>query len=250
MKNTLIILMLIVQNYWTIAQSTIEQDIDVAKNQRIILEFDEASIVHVSEWDEQYIHLSATVSINDDTQNEAYKVHLDSDNDLIVLSGLIQDKEKIPQVIRIKKGDEVFTFQTDDWDDPSIKDFYKQHGDKGIQWKSHGLMWHIDITINVPKNKTVTINSKHGIIELANLSGEIQANSIHGGIDLTINENARSEIDARTKWGTIYSNIKLNINENLSSDNEWNHIVGATSGNQPKSSFNLESKHANIYLRY
>ena len=250
MKNILIIMIAVAQNYWAMAQSKIEKDFEVADNQKIVLEFDEASIINVSEWDEKHIRIHATVSINDNTQNEAYKINSDSERGQVAIRGSIQNKESLPQVIRIKKGDEIFTFQTDDWEDPVIKDFYRQHGDEGIQWKSYGISWDVQISLLVPKKKEIIVNSKHGIIELENLSGKVHASSKHGGIDLTVNENTGSEIDVKTRWGTIYSNLNLDINDQLSTNRDWNHVVGVTSGRKDGSQFNLESRHANIYLRY
>jgi len=250
MKLILIIMIAIAQNSWAVAQSNIEMDIDITENQKIVLEFDEANIVRVTEWDKQYIQLEAKVNINDNTQNDAFQINSNSEKGRVILTGYIQDKENLPQVIRIKKGDQVFTFQTDDWDDPLIQDFYRDHGRDGIQWKSHGISWDIELQLKVPQNKDLEIVSKHGVIELNDLSGSIQANSMHGGIDVTFAKSKGGEIDAKTKWGTIYSNLDLKIDKNRSSYNDWNHIVGRHPGSTVSSTYDLESKHANIYLRY
>lgn len=55
------------------------------------------------------------------------------------------------------------------------------------------------------------ISSKYGIIELGNMLGKVEANSTHGGIDITVNEKMHGELDAKTKWSTIYSNINMKI---------------------------------------
>jgi len=102
--------------------------------------------------------------------------------------------------------------------------------------------------IKIFHNSNVTVSSKFGIIELDNLSGNVEANSIHGGIDLSVNSSLKSKLIAKTKWGNIYSNLDLNIDKESSSNRDWNHIVASIHGGNTKS-IKLESRHANIYLR-
>lgn len=247
MKN-LYILILIFSGSISYAQSVLTERYEVSGKQVIQLQFDDASIIKVEGWNETYISIEASVSINDNTQNDAYTFEETSVNGAKKITGFLKDKEKLPRVIRIKIGEEIFTFNTDDWNSPEIHQFYKDHGEDGISWKSHGISWDIYLTIRLPKQNDVVISSKHGIIELDNLSGNIEANSIHGGVDLVVNSGMKSKINAITKWGNIYSNVDLNIDKESSSDKKWNHIVASINGGNGNS-IKLESKHANIYLR-
>lgn len=247
MKN-LFILTLIFSGGISYAQSVITERYETSENQVIQLEFDDANIIKVEGWNENYISIEASISINDNTQNDAYTIEETSLKGAIKITGYLKDKEKLPQVIRIKKGDEIFTFNTDDRNSPEIQRFYQDHGEDGISWKSHGVSWDINLTVKLPRHNDIIITSKHGIIELHNISGNIEANSIHGGIDLTLNSNMKSKLNAMTKWGNIYSNVDLDIDIESSSNKEWNHIVANFNGGNGNS-LTLESKHANIYLR-
>jgi hypothetical protein len=248
MKYFSIIVILFVSYIHCFAQSEISRQYQHRSNQPLSLDFDEASIVNVSGWDEDYISVQAIVVINDNLQNDNYEIEDINENGQHLIRGSIKDKERIPRVIRIKKGDEIFTFQTDDWDSPEILDFYAKHGADGIQWKSQGISWDIKINVKVPKDTDLKIESKHGIIELTDFSSDVMASSTHGGIDLTVDAAENAKIDAKTQWGTIYSNVKMNIDEALSSDDQWNHIVAnVNDGTDHK--ITLESRHANIYLR-
>ena len=247
MKN-LYILILIFSGSISYAQSVLTEQFEVSGNQAIQLQFDDASIIKVEGWNENYISIEASISINNNTQNDAYVFEETSENEVKKITGYLKDKEKLPRVIRIKKGGEIFTFNTDDWNSPEIQQFYVDQGEDGISWKSHGISWDIYLTIRVPKQHDIIISSKHGIIELNNLSGDIEANSIHGGVDLAVDSGMKSKINAMTKWGNIYSNVDINIDIKSSSDNKWNHIVASINGGNGNS-IKLESKHANIYLR-
>lgn len=247
MKQYVIVLILSIWGGFAIAQKQITQRFEVAKSDNISLRFDEANVVRVEGWDQAHIEIVADVSINDGTQDEAYKIEGEKNGNTFQINGLLKDKSELPQVIRIKKGDQVYTFHTDDWDSPEIKQFYEEHGREGISWKSHGISWDVHITIKVPNKSTLNVTSRHGVVELVGLSGNVEANSTHGGIDLTIDRAMRGTLSAKTRWGNIYSNVDLDIDPS-SSNRDWNHVVASVNGGS-SASFELESKHANIYLR-
>lgn len=247
MKN-IYIFVLILSGSISYAQTNLAERYDVSTNQTIHLEFDDATIVNIQGWQENYVSIEASISINGNTQNDKYIISESVNNGNKIITGMLKDKNQIPRVISIKKGDELFTFQTDDWNAPEIQKFYDEHGEDGISWKSQGISWEIKLLIKVPRTNDLAINSKHGMIELVNLTGKVEANSIHGGIDLSVNSSLKCQLDAKTKWGDIYSNLDMNIDRNSSSNRDWNHIVATINGGS-KQSITLESKHANIYLR-
>lgn len=248
MLRFIILITLVVASQHAICQSSVSERIEMNGGKQATLQFDEASIVHVTGWQESYILVEASVSINNNLNNEAYQVESTSDGAAKKITGFIKDKKSLPRMIRIKKGDEIFSFNTNDWDNPEIQRFYEEHGREGIQWSSQGVNWEIDVNVKIPNNLNATISSKHGVIELENVYGEISATSTHGGIDVTFNKQMKSELNAKTKWGSIYSNLDLAIDKDQSSNRDWNHVVASYNGGSG-STITLESKHANIYLR-
>jgi hypothetical protein len=230
------------------AQTEITKRYEVSGNQAIQFQFDDASIINITGWQENYISIDASISINNNQQNEAYQFEESMINGEKQIVGYLNDKKNLPRVIQIKKGDELFTFNTDDWNSPEILKFYEEHGEEGISWKSYGISWVINLKIKIPQNSNVTVSSKHGIIELENILGKVDANSIHGGIDLSVNEKSKCSLNAKTKWGTIYSNLNLKVDKELSSSRDWNNVIASINGGSGPS-IKLESRHANIYLR-
>jgi hypothetical protein len=248
MKKIYVFVLLLASFGWCFAQTNVSKRYDIKSTQQIKLKFDDANIINIAGWNEDYISIVASVRINNNQHNDAFQFEENTGNGTKSITGFIKDKNRLPKVISIKKGDEIFTFNTDDWDSPEIQKFYSEHGKEGIEWTSHGISRDINLTIKLPQRSDVMITSKHGIIELENMLGKVEANSTHGGIDVFVNDNMHGELDAKTKWGTIYSNIDLKIDKELSSNKDWNIII-ATINSGDGAPIKLESRHANIYLR-
>lgn len=248
MKKIYLFVLLLASFNWCFAQTKVSKRYEVKSTQQIKLQFDDANIINIVGWNENYISIDASVRINNNRHNDAFQFEENADSSSKSITGFIKDKNRLPKVISIKKGDEIFTFNTDDWDSPEIQKFYSEHGKEGIEWTSHGISREINLIIKLPQRSDVMITSKHGIIELENMLGKVEANSTHGGIDVTVNENMHGELDAKTKWGTIYSNIDLKIDKDLSSNKDWNNIIASINSGDG-APIKLESRHANIYLR-
>lgn len=130
--KSIYIFILILSGSISYAQTKIEKRYEVSDNQSIQLEFDDANVVTVIGWQENYILVHGSISINNNTQNNAYTAEETTSNGNKNITGFVKNKEQLPKVIRIKKGDEIFTFSTDDWDSPEILKFYEEHGEDGI----------------------------------------------------------------------------------------------------------------------
>lgn len=248
MKKIFIFLSLMFSLCLCFAQTQITKLYEVNTNQKIKLQCDDANLINVIGWNENHISIIANVKINNNQQNDAFLFEENTDGNIKSITGFIKDKKSLPKVISIKKGDEIFTFNTDDWESPEIKNFYKKYGKEGIEWTSYGISREIDLIFKLPQQSDFQVTSKYGIIEIENISGEVAANSTHGGIDLTIDTNIKAKLTAKTKWGTIYSDIHMKIDKELSSNKDWNTVIANINGGNG-ASFKLESRHANIYLR-
>ncbi len=248
MKKIFIFMIFLASVSLCFAQTKVSKRYEVNINQQIKLQFDDANIINIVGWEENHISIVARVSINNNQQNDAFQFEESTDNGTKSIAGFIKDKGTLPKVIRIKKGDEIFTFDTDDWNSPEIQEFYSTHGKEGIEWTSHGLSREINLIIKLPQRSDLMITSKHGIIELENMLGKVEANSVHGGIDLTVDEKMKGKLNVKTKWGNIYSNVNLEIDKEQSSDRDWNKLTATINGGNG-SSISLESRHANVYLR-
>jgi hypothetical protein len=229
-----------------IAQSTLQETIEVNKNQKVNITISDANLINVSGWDENHILVKATVRINNGKNDDSYKINTENKNGEVYIEGFIQEKSQLPRIIQIKKGDQVYSFNTDDMNSPDIQKFYEEQGHDGIQWTSHGVMWDIQYEISIPQHVQLNINSKFGLIDIENFNGSIQANSKHGGVDLAVNTSSKMDFNLRSDWGEIFTDLDLRFDKNGSKN--WTQISCDLNGGGGTLA-SLESKHGNIYLR-
>lgn len=246
MKKMIIGLYLILCNLVVFSQTEISRQVDVNKGQEVSIECSDANLINVSGWEENYISLQARVSINNGNNDDAYSIDITHEKGSLLIAGSIMDKDELPIMIQIKKGDQIYSFNTSDMNSPEIQQFYKDQGREGVQWVSHGVMWHIEYEIMVPQSINLNITSKHGLIEINNFGGPVLANSKHGGVDMAISPNAKSEFNLKSDWGEVFTNITLEYNE-IKPGNITEISCEMNGGGGPL--VVLESKHGNIYLR-
>jgi hypothetical protein len=230
----------------TFAQSTLQENIEVKRNQKVNITINDANLINVSGWNENHILVKATVRINNGKNDDSYKIETEKRNGEVFIEGFIKDKNQLPRIIQIKKGDQIYSFNTDDMNSPEIQKFYEEQGSDGIQWTSHGVMWDIQYEISIPQHIQLIIESKFGLIDIENFNGNIQANSKHGGVDLAVSASRKIDFNLKSDWGEIFTDLDLRFDKNESKN--WTHISCNLNGGGGTLA-SLESKHGNIYLR-
>ena len=228
------------------AQTSLLETNYVKNNQKVNIEINDANLINVSGWNESYISIKALIQINNGENDESYKIETQNKSGEVYIEGFIQDKDQLPRIIQIKKGDQIYSFNTDDLSSPEIQKFYDEQGKDGIQWTSHGVMWDIQYEISVPQHIQLSINSKFGLIDIENFNGSIQANSKHGGVDLAVNSSRKMDFNLKSDWGEILTDLNLNFNK--TEFKKWTEITCDLNGGGGTMAI-LESKHGNIYLR-
>lgn len=250
MTRIVLMFLLVTVSWQVFSQTILAERIEVKSGQKVIIDFAYANEVNVRGWDNNYISIEAKVLINMGKNDDSYIIKVGDSGGEKTITGFIKDKDNLPQMIQIKKGGQIYYFETGDWDNPKIKQFYEENGRNGIDWMSHGVAWEIDVEIKVPKDIDLKVISKHGIIDIENFPGAVKANSKHGGVDITIPGNSRNKFNLRTQWGEIYTNLDFNFSEKTfsSKSSSWNKVV-CTLDNGSGALIDLESKHGNLYLR-
>ena len=225
-------------------------DFPLSGGQSIKLDFRDANIIDVRGWDQEFVRVEPRVKINLGQNDDAYKVTSELSGGQLYIQGFIEGKEDLPEIIQIKKDDQLYHFMTDDWNSPEIQKFYEEQGEAGVQWVTHGVAWEIDLTISVPKELELLITSRHGLIDVEGFEGTLTADSRHGGVDVALTANASHRINLSTKWGEIFSNLDLQFETRQfpQKGSDWN-VVKAHVNSQEGSLFTLKSRHGNIYLR-
>lgn len=227
-------------------QSSINKSIEVKKGQGVHVSIDDAQLINVRSWNENYMEITASIQINNGKNNDSYTMEVYEKAGRVHVDGIIRNKDKLPKMIQMKKGDQVYSFNTDDSKSPEIMKFYEEYGREGILWTSHGVMWEINYEIKIPSSVELNINSKFAMIDIENYEGNVQANSKHGGVDYALDSNKKMDFNLKSDWGEIFTNLDLNFNTGHKRD-EREVTCSLNGGGGPLAI--LESKHGNIYLR-
>ena len=227
-------------------QATIQKTIELDKNQKVALLINDANLINIRGWNEDYMEITAMVDINNNMNNDSYQLEVNEKTGTVYIEGFIQEKDKLPRIMRIKKADQVYSFNTNDSKSPEILKFYEEHGREGIQWTSHGVMWEIKYEIKIPNHTELKIESKFAMIDIDGFEGNLYANSKHGGVDFAVESTRSMDFNLKSDWGEIFTNLNLVFDSGKNQDNK--EVTCSLNGGGGKIA-ELESKHGNIYLR-
>jgi len=250
MKKNLLLLCIFLIARLLQAQSVVEKENDVKPGQAINLNFEFANLVNVRGWDQNKIKVSAKILINMGQNDDSYLLESKITNDEIRITGYIKDKDKLPQMITLRRDGQTYYFDGESWDSPELQKFYKEHGREGNEWMSHGVAWEIEIDIMVPRNAKLLVTSKYAMIDIEEFSGSVKAVSKHGGVDLAVPDNSTNSFNLLTQWGVIYTNLDFAYRKKSIGDkpSSWTSVESTLNGGKG-ARIDLESKHGNLYLR-
>ena len=246
MKTHILILLFVFVTVQVLSQSDIQKTVELKKGQKVVLSIDDANLINIRGWDEDHIEIIATVLINNGNNDDSYQIEADERSGIMYIRGFIDDKEKLPRMIQIKKSGQVYSFNTDNSKGPEITKFYEEHGRDGIEWTSHGVMWDINYEIKIPHKTDLAIDSRFAMIDIDNFGGNIQASSKHGGVDIEVESSGKIDFNLKSDWGEIFTNLNLKFDSGLNKDNK--EITCSLNGGGSLFA-ELESKHGNIYIR-
>lgn len=188
MKNTVIFVLCLI--FIPVhAQKIIEKHMNFAQKEAVVLHIQIADSIVVHTWDKQEVFAKASVNVNDNKDNDAYKTEFDESGSTITVNAKFEEN--------------FFT-------------------GKSNSLKSH-IFWEVYIPEKVNFSvKTIdgnlTISGKTGDIDAKTISGNIvitgsstkmDANSISGFIDMSVASDVKADLEFKTISGTIYSNQEM-----------------------------------------
>lgn len=249
MKRNIITLFLIVGVNLVSAQSRTEKQVNILQGQTASFQIDYANLINIRGWDKSYIEIRSDVLINMGKNDDAWNIKTEDTDKGKKITGYIREREKLPEMITIKKNGQTYYFDRDASRGSALQKFYDEHGRGGYEWMSHGVAWEIEIEIMIPKNIILDITSKHGLIDIEDFTGEIVADSKHGGIDIAMPASSANRFDLNSRWGEIYTNLDFKYEKRSFPDGEkWNTVISSLNGGNGDL-IKLQSKHGNLYLR-
>ncbi len=222
------------------AQQTITKTYPLKAGQDLELSFDYPRVVKVSTWDKAEVSITASISINNGENNDAFQLVETTSGNTLTIKSIIKDLDKLPKRYTvIHEGKKtVYT---------SKEDFKSMTVDlKGARSYSEGVEMEITIEVKVPQSQLSTfVKAKYGIVELLNYNAPIKVDATYGGIDASVNESSTGKLSATTHYGQIYSNLSLNITDKEEKD--FYTSITTALGKGP--AYSLKSTYGNLYLR-
>lgn len=232
MKKIIISIILLFISSIAFNQTIVEKTVKVKSQKSVNLDFDFADEIKISGWDKNEIYVKAIVSINDNEDNDAFKMEsIENSSSISFISDIENMKEISKNRVTVRKS---------------------KDGERTITYNDG---WHIDMDIYfevfVPKNMKIDVQTISGDIILTHALGELEIETISGFIDLSIDKNAKASIKTSTISGGVYSDHDIEI-KRKSRDRKYHLIIGRSPNfdlNNGGRSINLETISGDIYIR-
>jgi hypothetical protein len=230
----------------TEAQTPVKKSIPWKVGQKLVMDFDHPDM-KIHTWDKNEVSIGGTVSINRGENDNAFDIIVEESAGQVKISSILKDKEKIPQRIVIKKGDEEFYFKANSYNDPEVQKFLEQNGHE-YSYMSNGIIRDIELEIFVPKGTETVLNLKYGTVEVTKFDAPLTIDAKYGKIDASITPQSLGELTARARHGEILTNLDIKFDQEpfTGKKDSWT-IITAKPGKGPY--YRFESKYGNVYLR-
>jgi len=175
MKTLCIVILLGAISSNAFAQKIIEKHINFANKESVNLDIQITDSIHIQTWNKNEVFARASVSINEDKDNDIYLTTFeDSGNDVAVSA--------------------------------KIKSDYYEDSDNHVE---SNIYWEIYI----PEKVDFKVKTINGDLTIAGVTSEIDASTISGFIDITVSSGKNADLSMETVTGTIYSNQEFDTTE-------------------------------------
>jgi hypothetical protein len=172
MKKNAVIFIILICFVSARAQEITEKHFDFTGKGSVEMNIQIADSINLHAWNKNEVFVKASVSINDNKDNEGYVISFEETGNSLVISGKIKEN------------------------------YFKERNNNctvtDIYWK-----------IYVPERVAFSIETINGNITIDGITGKIRAKSINGFIDLAAPSDRKADIKFSTITGTIYTDHKL-----------------------------------------
>ena len=155
------------------SQRLVEKRMSVPSSAIISVDVQTAENIHIVTWEKNEMLAKASISINDNQDNDLYEVNFTGNADTVGI-----------QAKFLHNG---------------------IYSDKTIRIRNVEIHW----TIYIPANSPLQVNTINGNIFYTGKSGPTKLNSISGDLDLTIDEKSSSSFDVHTVTGTLFTDLTM-----------------------------------------
>lgn len=216
-------------------QKVVEKIIKVKDSDHISLDFKFADNITVSTWDRNEIQVKATININENRDNDAFKLDVKKEHSEITIESHIEDMENLHNT--------------------SFKQYEKENevtGGNNIILENNSICQNIKMNllfeVMLPRKIALDINTISGNINITGLHARMDINTISGYIDLSLPSKHKADLVMKTISGEMYSNFDLQQEYKRGYSHYVNRKYEASLNGGGQDLF-LKTISGNIYLR-
>jgi DUF4097 and DUF4098 domain-containing protein YvlB len=205
------------------SQQIVEKSSPIKADQELKLNFEFADKITVTTWDKNEVYVKATVSINDNADNDHFILDVNQKSYGIEFESEIENMKSLQTRKKITDEDgSTIIYNSVDMD--------------------------LYFEVKVPKDIELEIETISGDIELKNVLGKMDINTISGFIDVTLPVKHNADLELSTISGAMYSDFEFNKEKN----NGYHHYGKRDLSkklNSGGTKIYLETISGDIYLR-
>jgi hypothetical protein len=168
MKTLCIAILIGTISFNAIAQKIIEKHINFSNKESVELDIQITDSIRIQTWNKNEVFARASVSINEDKDNDVYQTKFKDSGSSVVISA-------------------------------SFKSDYFNKSDENIETS---IYW----DIYIPEKVDFSVETINGDLTIAGNTSEIDASTISGFIDFTVPAGKKADLTMGTVTGSVYSN--------------------------------------------
>lgn len=219
------------------AQKIIEKNAKVASSQHVVLDLKFGNTIRIRPATDNQLHLRATVTINNNKLNDALQLSLSETSSSVTVTADI-DKKAIEAA---QPGD------CPPWG-AGVTHYGSWTDGKDGHGNQAALCTEINYEIQVPAGADVRVNTISGNIEVAGLTGPLEAKSISGFVDVSWPPTKGAALALKTITGEVYTDQDVTLENRKENPIVGYQLRGAlASGNGPL--LKLESISGDVFFR-
>lgn len=165
------------------AQKIIEKHIDFSQKDLIALNIQIADSIRIITWNKNEVYVKASIDINDNKDNDLYRMTFGDSGNTVAVLAKIADHEKT------NRG----------WNE---------------KCNCYCMQSEIYCDIYIPENVNFSIESINANITITGKTAAVRAKSISGFIDLAVDPQRKADLKLNTITGTVYSDLAVNASRN------------------------------------
>ncbi len=206
-------------------QEVVEKTMSLPDDKKVDLNFGFGNNIKITPWDREDASIKMTYSVNGGRLNDALKYTFKAENGVARIDVKF-DKEMLK------------TGRPEDC--PENGQYNSYYNAEGTQMYS---CYQIEYEVFVPRDADLNVESIHCDIEIAGLTGPVQAKSIHGFVDMNWPQQKGAELSFVSIHGDVFSDMNIDF----SNKKDRNRITGVLNGGGTR--IELEAIHSNVYFR-